>query len=211
MSKMLIDNYKDFLEKLGHKPSVVSQYTNKLNSFFRRGYSEADLVGGVDNILPKYAPRTELYQKDHGQTYNALKKLNEYLIQDFADTLYIKCDKSPQMFSKRDKHWTSYEIRGRNIEITYSDRSKKSAAIDDLTFYILVKFVKRYKNHLSNEGFSSLRNVPSCFDYTQPYHFDYVFEEKSCEDCEQLFVAENKKLQERLNSEYRAIISPFLL
>ena len=74
---MLIDNYKVFLKKLGHKPSVVSAYTNKLNSFLRRGYSEADLVGGVDNILPKYAPRTELYQKDHGQTYNALKKLNE--------------------------------------------------------------------------------------------------------------------------------------
>ncbi len=208
---MLIDNYKDFLEKLGHKPSVVAAYTNKLNSFLRRGCSEADLVGGVDNILPKYAKGTELYQKDHGQTYNALKKLNEYLIQDFADTLYIKCDKSPQMFSEGDKHWTSYEIRSRNIEITYSDRSKKSAAIDDLTFYILVKFIKLYKNHLSNEGVSSLRNIPTCFDYAQPYHFDYVFEDKSCEDCEQLFVTEDKKLQDRLICEYSAIISPFLL
>lgn len=207
---MLIDNYKDFLKKSGHKPSVVTAYANKLNSFLRQGYSEADLVGGVDNILPKYSKGTELYKKDHGQTYNALRKLNEYLIRDFADTLYIKCDKSLQMFSEKNKHWTSYEIKKRNVEITYSDKSKKSTAIDDLTFYVLVKFIKTYKNYLSNEGFSSLVNVPTCFDYTQPYHFDYVFEEKSCKDCEQLFAAEDKKLQDRLNNEYLAIISSFL-
>ena len=52
---MLIASYGDFLREEGYPETTVRFYSGRLRRFLKNGYSEADLLGSVDQLIPQYS------------------------------------------------------------------------------------------------------------------------------------------------------------
>ena len=214
---MLIQKYREYLEnkvrKNGKKyaESSIKVYVSKINQFLDNGYSEKDLIGHIDVLIEEYSKGGSKYnEKDHNNTLNALKRLNDMLVNDYIDSFYIKCESSIQVWQKLNKTVMSYEIKNGKITITYRNNKKLSKKISDLDYLKLIKFIMKNEQFLSDNSYSSLQGENNLMDYSQPEHYEYKFGNKSGNDCEFLFESSNSNLDDQIRNDYKNLIDKII-
>ena len=108
---MLIADYGGFLREEGYPETTVRLYSGRLRRFLNNGYSEADLLGSVDQLICQYSKGGVYYDpKDHGNTVAALKKLKEYTLKPYIEDFSIIYEKGYSSFARKDEHVTFYKI-----------------------------------------------------------------------------------------------------
>ena len=195
---MFLEEYKQFLLGRGKKPGTAKTYVRKLQDILDSGFSVNDLIGAADRLIERYSPGG----KDHGNTVAALKQLNEFILADVIDTLYIRYVYPHGTFSVA-VYTMEYTIENRRIIVQSNKGKPKSGKIADADYYALVKLLKENEKDLSDA--SSLYAVqPTMLDHS-PGYYDYRFGEKSGSRCPQLF-ADN----EQAKSKYDLLLAKIL-
>lgn len=214
---MLIQKYREYLEnkvrKNGKKyaESSIKVYISKINQFLDNDFSEKDLIGHIDVLIEEYSKGGSKYnEKDHNNTLNALKRLNDMIVNDYIDNFYIKCESPIQVWQKANKTISSYEIKDGKITITYSNKKKLSKKISDLDYCKLIKFIMRNEQLLSDNNYGSLQYKNNLMDYSQPEHYEYKFGNKSGNDCEFLFESSNSNLDDQIRNDYKNLIDKII-
>ena len=86
----MIKYYGDYLKSQGLSDTTNRIYSGKLQIFLDNGYSEADLLGAVDQLIVKHSKGGQCYDaKDSGNTAAALRKLKEYKLESYIEDFYI--------------------------------------------------------------------------------------------------------------------------
>ena len=118
---MLIKNYGDYLKRQGLSETTNKIYSGKLQIFLDNGYSEADLIGAVDQLIVRHSKGGQCYDaKDSGNTAAALRKLKEYKLESYIEDFYIIYKKDYSSFIRQDEHVSFYKIENCEITIEYS-------------------------------------------------------------------------------------------
>ena len=172
---MLIADYGDFLREEGYPETTVRFYSGRLRRFLKNGYSEADLLGSVDQLIPQYSKGGVYYEpKDRNNTVAALKKLKEYTLNPYIEAFSIIYEKDYSSFVRKDEHVTSYKIQNGVIEVEYSvDRMgsrRETIAITKKKYYELIDIIikgkgVRYPSNTAIKGFHG-------YDSTYSYYLD---------------------------------------
>lgn len=198
---MFIENYILYLTERGYSKQTIKIYSRKLKCFLDNGFSFNDLIGSVDRLITDYSKGGVSYSTDkHGNTRNALKRLNDYLLRDYLNTLYIKCETINVAFQSKSTHITGYLINNRIVTIIYNTGKTKKRKIDDNDYYALLKFLDANKHHLSNSDLFSNPTPP-----IDAYHenFEYSFGTYSAYGCNDLF---KSSTPEQIRKEYKSLI-----
>lgn len=208
---MLVIDYKNYLLQRGYSESVAKFYSNKLNKFLKTGYSENDLIGAAFQLFVDYSRGGRFFDvNDHSNTSNALKHLNEYILQDYLENFEIKYVKNRQVFDDTDKHIIQYTIKNKKILILYSDCSKEIKNINDTNYLNLVYLTKNYYNYLSEHNFIYTVHKPALLDYSQPVNYYYTIKNKTASGTEYIFEHDDYKIKNKLNNKYVNIINKIL-
>jgi len=117
---MLLQDYGDFLKNCGRSENTVKIYTRKLQIFLDNGFSEADLIGAVDQLIVQYSKNGNRYDpKDHGNTVAALKQLKDFLRAPYAEDLLIAYEQGFHSFVPKNRYVSGYTIANGTITISY--------------------------------------------------------------------------------------------
>jgi hypothetical protein len=180
---MLIASYGDFLREEGYPESTVRMYSCRLRRFLNNGYSEADLLGSVDQLIRQYSKGGVYHDsKDHGNTVAALKKLKEYTLNPYIEDFSIIYEKGYSSFVRKDEYVSSYKIQHGKIEVEYSaDRMvlrRETIAITKKKYYELIDIIIKGKDVLCSSN-TAIKGFHG-YDSTHSYYLDDKYNGNCC-------------------------------
>ena len=178
---MLIADYGDFLREEGYPETTVRFYSGRLRRFLKNGYSEADLLGSVDQLIPQYSKGGAYYDPKDRNTVAALKKLKEYTLKPYIEDFFIIYEKGYSSFVRKDEYVSSYKIQNGVIVVEYSaDRMvlrRETIAITKKKYCELIDIIIKGKNVLcsSNTAIKGFHGYDSTYSYylDDKYNGDY--------------------------------------
>ena len=169
---MLIADYGDFLREEGYPKNTVRMYSCRLRRFLKNGYSEADLLGSVDQLIPQYSKGGVYYDpKDHNSTVAALKKLKEYTLKPYNEDFSITYEKGYSSLAWKDEYVSFYKIQNGVIVVEYSaDRMvsrRETIAITKKKYYELIDIIIKGKGVRcpSNTAIKGFHGYDSTYSY----------------------------------------------
>ena len=184
---MFIKDYGDFLKKEGLSETTIRIYSGRLRRLLDNGYSEADLIGAVDQLIHQYSKDGVCYDpKDHGNTAAALKKLKEYILEAFVEDFYITYQKGYSSFVRQDEHVSFYKIQNGMITVEYSKGNTASRratkVITKKKYYELIDIIIKAKCVLcpSNTAIKDFHGYVSKYSY-------YLDDKNNGSCCRHLF------------------------
>lgn len=180
---MLIARYGDFLREEGYPETTVRFYSGRLRRFLKNGYSEADLLGSVDQLIRQYSKGGVYYDpKDRGNTVAALKKLKEYTLKPYIEDFSITYEKGYSSFVRKDEYVSFYKIQNGKIEVEYSaDRvvlRRETIAITKKKYYELIDIIIKGKNVLCSSN-TAIKGFHG-YDSTYSYYLDDKYNGNCC-------------------------------
>ena len=205
---MLIASYGDFLREEGYPENTVRMYSSRLRRFLNNGYSEADLLGSVDQLIRQYSKGGVCHDsKDHGNTVAALKKLKEYTLNPYIEDFSIIYEKGYSSFVRKDEYVSSYKIQNGVIVVEYSaDRMvsrRETIAITKKKYYELIDIIIKGKNVLcpSNTAIKGFHGYDSTYSY-------YLDDKYNGNCCRHLF--DDTPMSNWARNEYDAWLSHYI-
>lgn len=119
---MLLKKYADYLRGLGRSEGTIRTYCRKLQKFLDQGYSENDLLGGVDQLILSYSKGGNYYDpNDSGNTLAALKRLKDYIREPYMEGFFVAYEKGYSSFVPMNRYVSAYTISDGTIEIVYKN------------------------------------------------------------------------------------------
>lgn len=205
---ILIKYYGDYLKSQGLSDTTNRIYSGKLQIFLDNGYSEADLLGAVDQLIVKHSKGGQCYDaKDSGNTAAALRKLKEYKLESYIEDFYIIYKKGYSSFVRQDEHVSFYKIENGKITVEYSKghlfSKKQSKTISKKKYCELIDIILKAKSVLcpSNTAIKGFHGYDSAYSY-------YLDDKCSGDYCRYLF--EDIPAANWARKEYESWISKFI-
>ena len=163
--KIFLEEYKKYLREKGYSESTVKIYAGRLQRFLENGFSVADLIGSVDQLIARYSKGGSDYrEEDRGNTRCALMRLNDYILEPYLDTFRLSYSYHSVAWTPKNKTPIAYTLDGdRNISITYNLGAPVTRKVNIPDFQALLKLL--LKNHwYLNQGTFSFLTAPMMFD-----------------------------------------------
>ena len=136
--------------------SAIRTYVYKIGQLIPGEYSVADLCGAIENILPQYGNGGAKFDpNDHGNTYNALKRVRAYVIHQLLASvreLHISYEYGWHSFSPKEEYVTGYTIDGGVITVSYSTRPV--AEVKEIPADTLLSLIRLLKGAKAGKKFS---------------------------------------------------------
>lgn len=207
---MLLQDYRDFLKNCGRSENTVKIYTRKLQIFLDNGFSEADLIGAVDQLIMQYSKGGDRYDpKDHGYTVAALKQLKDFLRAPYAENLLIAYEQGFHSFVPKNRYVSGYTIADGTITISYqkgfTPLKSVTKTIPKQYYGTLIDLIMRYEKLLSPSNTA----IRTHHGNINTYRYEIHGRRES--DCGSLFASEKQQtVAEQANQAYRNWLSRYI-
>ena len=168
--------------------SAIRTYVYKIGQLIPGEYSVADLCGAIENILPQYGNGGAKFDpNDHGNTYNALKRVRAYVIHKLLASvreLHISYEYGWHSFSPKEEYVTGYTIDGGVITVSYSTRSV--AEVKEIPADTLLSLIRLLQGAKAGKKFSD-SNTAIRTEHGLINTYSYAFDGESGTNCYPLF------------------------